>query len=334
MKIKYYPNQPHCFAFGGFEIQMLDALESVIKLGVEAEKIDVWSRDNDFDVLHVWGFDYQTFNVLRWAKLSGKIVIASVLLSYFDSVRMKLSYIKNYSYYRILKRKYAELDGLVVVNNIQAEIANKYFGVPPSKIVVIPNIIKKPFFSTPDISFSKKYRINDYILSVGNICKRKNQLKLAEIANKLDKKLVLIGNVLDGERDYAEKLANVVGKSNNIIWLKELSPGSDELVSAFYGCKLFALLSDNETQPITALEATALKRQVLMFDRAYAKQTYFSNAVLCKNNESSIAKAIVDIFKNPLTLDNYNIVNCTEDVVGIKFQELYEKLYLKKMNKL
>ena len=40
MKISHYPNQPHCFAFGGFDMQMLNVINSVNSIGVDIS-IDV-----------------------------------------------------------------------------------------------------------------------------------------------------------------------------------------------------------------------------------------------------------------------------------------------------
>jgi len=330
MKIKYYPNQPHCFAFGGFEIQMLDAFDSVKKLGVEAEKLDIWSRDNDFDILHVWGFDYHTFNVINWAKLSGKKVIATVLLSYFDSYRKRISYYKNYNHYHFLKKKYNELDALVVVNDIQADIANRFYGVEKSKIEIIPNIIKEPYFVKPKLSFSGIHNISGYLLSVGNICIRKNQLKLAELAIKLDKKLVLIGKPIEGENEYAEQLEKLIKGNENILWIKELTSGSEELVSAYYDSKLFILLSDEETQPISVLEAIAANKPTILLNKTYAKQSCFQTATLCNNDFESIENHINRIFSNNIYVENTNVLNCTKENVGMKYEEVYKKMLTRK----
>ena len=53
MKVRVLPLQPHCFAFGGFEIQMLSALEAVRACGVDAQPMDIWSRNADFDIFQL-----------------------------------------------------------------------------------------------------------------------------------------------------------------------------------------------------------------------------------------------------------------------------------------
>ncbi len=72
MKVKYIPFQPHCFAFGGFELQMLNTLEAVVNSGVIAEKLNPWGRVNDFEIIHYWGLGFIHFESILWAKHAGK----------------------------------------------------------------------------------------------------------------------------------------------------------------------------------------------------------------------------------------------------------------------
>jgi hypothetical protein len=53
--VRVIPAQPHCFAFGGFEIQMLAAMESAWAAGADVAPLDYWRREADFDLLHFWG---------------------------------------------------------------------------------------------------------------------------------------------------------------------------------------------------------------------------------------------------------------------------------------
>ena len=138
MKVKYVPFQPHCFAFGGFEIQMLSALEACIKNGVQAEKIDVWSRDNDFDILHCWGLGFHHYENIRWTKHAKKKIVLTALLSYYENFDERIrhlfsTHIKKAQYYIQIANM---ADAVVVVNELQAEACNKYFKVPNKKIQV------------------------------------------------------------------------------------------------------------------------------------------------------------------------------------------------------
>ncbi len=331
MKIKIYPNQPHCFAFGGFDMQMLNALESVNNLGINASKLDVWSRDNDFDIIHLWGIGTHNYHIINWAKKSEKKIVATVLIPYFDTIRLKLSYIRHYNSFwqKQLIYNYGLIDKVIVVNELQSVSLSKYYKVHPSKIEIIPNIIENKYFEIPTFNFSKKYNIDDYILCTGNICSRKNQLNLAKACINLSKKLVLVGGVLDGEELYAKELANLISNNSNIKWIKELAKGSEELAAAYYNCSLFALPSKNETQPISALEAAAMSKPLVLCNKAYARQDYYKGAFLAKStNVKDIENALMAALKIQTAIKkNQKLFDCTTEAVGKSYKKVYSVLF-------
>ena len=209
MKVKYLPFQPHCFAFGGFDMQMLNTLNAVRKAGIDASPLDVWSRDDDFEILHFWGISESNYNTINWAKKKDKKLIATVLLSYFDTLRLKIGYWYHIKSARFtdLRKSLSLLDVVVVLNEVQADVLNFFYKVPSSKIICIPNVVNAGFFEYKDDNFFlQKYNLlNNYVLCTGNISHRKNQYNLALACNNLNIKLVLIGNTLDGEKEYSQR---------------------------------------------------------------------------------------------------------------------------------
>ena len=328
MKVKYYPSQPHCFAFGGFDIQMINTLESVIKAGVEASKLDIWSRDNDFDIIHLWGVSPHNFQIIEFAKKGGKKIIATVLAPYHDTPRSKLGYYyRSFFHVKNLKYYYKLIDKIIVLNDLQLKVLTKYYKVPPSKMEIIPNIIEDKFFELPELNFSEKHGIDNYVLCCGNICPRKNQYNLAQACVNLNVNLVLVGNILDGESSYGEKIASLVERNKNLIWIKGLPNASEELVSAYYHCTIYGLLSKDETQPISALEAVAVQKPLILMDRAYAHDAFFKDATLCKSpSVKDIEIALKEgISKKEFVKENFDIKYCTEKNVG----ELYKNCYMR-----
>src|SRR5207245_1311368 len=92
VRVRVLPLQPHCFAFGGFEVQMLNATDAARACGVDVQPMDIWSRDRDFDVLHVWGLDVAHTPAVYWARQSGKHVVMTALLPYL-TVKRRLRYL-------------------------------------------------------------------------------------------------------------------------------------------------------------------------------------------------------------------------------------------------
>lgn len=330
MRVKYFPYQPHCFAFGGFDMQMINAINAVVEEGVEASKLDIWSRDMDFEILHVWGIGPHNYNIIDWAKKTEKKVVATVLLPYYDTLRLRLSHIKHYFSKSQLQLKYyySVLDKIVVVNDLQSIVLTKFYNVPVCRIEVIPNIVEERYFEIPSFNFAEKYGINNYVLCTGNICSRKNQYNLALACKNLNFNLVLIGNVLDGEFTYAKKLEYLVNENSNIRWIKELTKASEELVSAYYDCSIFALPSLTETQPISALEATVMKKPVVLLNRKYAHQSFFKGAILCKSplvKDIEVALQECLRLKNEVSL-NQEIYECKAENVASKYKAIYTQI--------
>lgn len=331
MKVLYYPYQPHCFAFGGFDMQMINTLESVIKQGVKASRMDIWSRNNDFDILHLWGVDENNYQLISWCKKSGKFVVATVLLPYYDTVRSQVGQLFRTSFPGKFKRQqkyFNMLDKIVVLNDVQANVLRKYYKVPPERIDIIPNIVEEKYFSHSDASFSKKYQLFDYVLCTGNICTRKNQFNLAMACIQLNQNLVLIGNVLDGESIYADKLNKLISDHKNILWIKELPKASDDLVAAYKECSVFALPSLSETQPISALEAASMHKPIILLNKGYAHQNYYNGAILSKSSSTKDIKNALRIAAKlkSQTIIYPQIAECREENVGKLYLNCYNSI--------
>lgn len=305
MEVRYLPCQPHCFSFGGFDLQMIHTLEAVKDVGVNVKRLNPWERNSHFDILHLWGFDVANYRNIVFAKRDRKKVVLTALTGYISGARENLkwrvrNFLKSYAYNKEMIRL---IDSLVVLNEGQAEFAEKYWQVPSSKISIIPAIVQENYFeqhSAAGTSFYETYGVKDFILTTGNVGVRKNQMKLAEACASINKNLVIIGNAFSGEEKYTQQLAAFVKANPCITWIKELKNNSSSLIAAYKECNAFALISHEEQQPISPLEAAVMHKPVLLGNKSYARQKYFSNACLVDvDNTRKIADAILAIEKSP-----------------------------------
>ena len=327
--VRVVPYQPHCFAFGGFELQMIGALQATKSEGYDAEKLDFWSQNDDFNILHVWGYSLAHLPTVYWAHKSGKKIIMSALLQY-PTIRYQISHHISSKYG--IGKKYQELLGLLdvvsVVNDLQAETATRIFRIPDNKVAVIPNIVDDSYFSSPK-KFPSPVEIDDYILCVGNVCIRKNQLALASACAVTNKSLLIVGDVMIGEEKYGTLLSNYIKDRPRIKWIRKMQPGSDSLIAAYQNCIAFALPSLNETQPISLLEASVLQKPLLIADRPYAKQKYYANA-LCVDPESvaDLRYGVEEITENGRRyITSSEIINdCGSKKVGMAYGRLFESM--------
>lgn len=328
IKVKFFPLQAHSLAFGGFEIQMLTLLENLQKYSdVNAEKIDVWSRDNVYDVAHFWGLEGANFNNIFWAKNNNKKVVITVLLSYYEKF-VSIMYDKVSKYIgpkKIGLEILSMVDAVVVVNDLQQDIARRIFKVPYEKVHIIPNIIHDNFF----YKSKDPITVKDYILCTGNICQRKNQLNLVKACIRLKKELIIVGKVLPGEEDYGNMVDELAVANSNIIWIKGLEQNSKDLIKLVQECRVFALLSKSETQPISVLEVIGYGKQLLLSDKKFAYQSYFNKAKkINPDSLDSICKGIESVYSNPnlYKADEKLVTQLTGETVALQYEELYKKL--------
>lgn len=328
--IKVVPVQPHCFAFGGFELQMLGAMEASRGLGANISELNLWSRLNNFDLIHLWGFEVAHYNIARWAHLDGKKLVMSALLTHptmLACLRNIASRVVGPS--RLKFEMLPWLSALTVVNDGHAQYAASVLGVNKRKIYVIPNIVEDIFYAPPLNAPNLNIDFHDYVLCTGNICARKNQLMLAKACKKLDIPLLLIGGVMPGEEQYGVAVAEIINSSKKMKWINGFPSGSQELAAAYQNSLLFALPSYLEAQPISALEAGAAKKPILLANKPYANQEFYKNAALVTpDSEDSLISGLRRIMDCP---SNYQppesaLELCRRERVGDAYLNMYKQV--------
>lgn len=286
MKISVLPFQPHCLAFGGFEIQMLAAIEAAQMAGINISKLDVWNRHEDFDILHLWGLDSANLQAVIWAKKARKRIVLSALLPYSTPKTIARNMIGQlFGYKRDQNKILALVDHLIVVNDAQASAAKSMLGFPKDRISVIPNIVGDIYFRRDkDDAGVEDYGIENYLICTANVCSRKNQVLLAKAASEENIPLLIVGQKQAGEDKYIDALRELINKNNKIRWVTGLPAYSSKLYEAYRNSAGFALVSTNETQPISALEAAAMGKPLLLSNSAWSRQCFYSGACLVNQN--------------------------------------------------
>lgn len=207
-----------------------------------------------------------------------------------------------------LRRKVLKEAALILPNSkLEHELLKKIFGeLPPA--LVVPNAADPLFTLAKPDHFIKKYRLKDFVLSVGRICRRKNQLMLIRAARKLELPLILIGPVNDGLY-YRECRQEAAG--GKVFFIDSLTPL--ELGSAYAACRVHALVSWYDTPGLVSLEAALAGCKIVTTDRGSPREYFGELAYYCDPGKiESICKAIQDAWNGPndsrlkeLILNNY-----------------------------
>jgi len=287
MKILYatYPmafNTP-----GGGEVQLLAYRKHLSACGVNVALMDPWNpRFLDYKLVHFFSCVGGSIHFCHFIKNLGlPLVITSSLwiteetrhLYPADEIRAQLHL----------------ADRIVTNSEMESNTLSRVLDIPQDRFYVVYNGVDPLFLERPSPElFRQAHDIEGpFVLNVGNVEPRKNQLALAQAMHAFPRhKLVLIGHVR--EPSYLQQIMQA-GLPGQVVYLGPLPHESDTLRSAYQACDAFCLPSTLETPGLAALEAAAQGRPLALTEVGSTRE-YFGNAAayLQPNSPESIAQAI------------------------------------------
>ncbi len=144
-------------------------------------------------------------------------------------------------------------DHLIFLSKYEEQLLSS-IGIDTSKGTIVKNGVDIPKVDSIDTSlFRKKFGLGKYILTVGRIESRKNQLILAYALKKIDITLVFVGH--DDTSEYSKLVKN--SAENNVVFIDRID-NRELLYSAYAGAEVFVLPSWSEGAPLAALEAASM----------------------------------------------------------------------------
>jgi glycosyltransferase involved in cell wall biosynthesis len=167
----------------------------------------------------------------------------------------------------------------------------------------------------------------DFVLCAGNICARKNQIRLAQAAIATQTPVLFAGDVVGGEESYGETFTRLIAPHAFLSWNKWMA--GPELQAAYRAARAVALVSFEEQQPTTGLEAAALGKPLMLGRRSYARQKFYRNAFLAEpDSVREISAGLRALRTEP---DRYTpplafVQECRSDAVGAKLKHIFESV--------
>lgn len=256
-------------ARGGGEIQMEATAAGLRELGVDCRPWRPWEDSLcDDTVVHFFGSRAEFVPLAIAARRAGAKVAVSTI-AWFDwrniwreadstayrawatlryaarCVRPQLP-----SWRRTL---YQTADVLLPNSKAEAEQLTRLFRVPAERITVVPNGAESRFADADPQLFIAEYGFRDFLLSVGRLEPRKNQMQLIRAARDLRLPLVVIGNAEPKHRAYADACRKSAGRE--VLFLDRLGHDDPLLASAYAASACTALVGWYETPGLAALEA-------------------------------------------------------------------------------
>lgn len=277
---------------GGGEILLLKTKEYLEKEGIYCKLFDIWNdKLEDFDVLHVIGAVKDCLGLMITAKNKGvKVVLDPVFFSTFQralheegGLRRKAEACMRHlikvvmPYFPSARREMMLISDAVIPNSrIELEQLKRLFAITQEKMHVIFNGVDAAFEKGDSSLFVTKFGIRDFILSVGRIEPRKNQLNLVKASRSFKQPLVIIGDPVSDYMDYYRECKKA--GMDKVIFLDRMDHSDPMLKSAYKACSCFVSQGWFETPGLAAMEAGLAGARVASTDKGCTRE-YFRDLV-------------------------------------------------------
>lgn len=311
----------------GDSVQLLKTRESLIKKGINVDiAVDNETALANYDLVHLFNTTRvnETYAFFTRAKAKKKPVAVSTI--YWDLHEFYINTnqndaIKQWEATNQLRREiFCQAD--ILLPNAQTEmeqILKENGHIAPYHIV--PNGADLNFMQADPGMFVQRRKLKDFILCVGRICLRKNQLALINSLRDTNLPIVLAGPI--NETGYFKKCA----RYKNVTILPTLT--SDEIASAYHAAKVHVLPSWFETPGLASLEAAISGCNIVTTNRGSTQEYFGNKAFYCApNQEESILLAVSAAYlkKPDNTLQEHVARNFTWENAARETIKAYQKI--------
>ena len=294
---------------GGGEVQMLSTAESLAQIGARAR---LWRRDNneplECDCLHLFGSLPEFVPLVKRARAAGIRVLLSPI-AWFDAAAywrggdtivggslalgrymLRAAFPRMSSWRR---RLYHDVNMLLPNSVAEAQQLMRLFKVPARRIHVVPNGANPRFAAADPELFVKEYNCRDFVLCIGRIEPRKNQLGLIRALKGTAMPLVIIGAPVPGHEPYYDECRRQAGA--NVRFIGRIGHDDPLLASAYGACRCLALASWFETPGLVAIEAAMSGVPLVLPKNGSAYEYFGDQAIYVRPDKTSEIRAAVQI---------------------------------------
>lgn len=234
---------------GGGEVQLLAYRDHLPAVGVDVTLLDPWHpRFAEHDVVHFFSCVGGSWHFCNFVKGLGKPLVITSSLWITEQTRHQYPIDE-------IRAQLLLADRVVTNSEMESDTLASVLDIDRSRFASVYNGVDAIFRERPQAGlFRETFGVRSrFVLDVGNIEPRKNQLRLAQAMDALPgHELILIGHVRDAA--YFEQVMQAA-PAGQVRYLGPLGHHDAVLRSAYQACDLFCLPSTLETPGLAALEA-------------------------------------------------------------------------------
>lgn len=240
MKVLFANRDPKSW-IGGDQIQLEKTRTELGKLGVETRFTSLNIPDPedivDVDIVHCFNFcaPWTKFQIWQASKLEKKIVCSMI---YHETDKLVD--------YPTQQAMVNECSALIFLTKGEVDRARRHLDIPPEKIWIVPNGIDAQWFEPV-------HPVPSDVLTVGRIEEGKGQLAVAKACKELGLQYTCIGELSEYAKLVAAQGAKILPAMTQ-----------EELRQYYAGCQVFCLASMREVMPLSAMEAGAQAKNIVL----------------------------------------------------------------------
>jgi glycosyltransferase involved in cell wall biosynthesis len=280
---------------GGGEIQLIKYEQYLTALGIKVLRYDPWNPHAQFDaadIVHYFSLQAGSGRFCRHVTNVRKLPLVVSTIAWFDSrdehPPAEVGWVLDMSTYNL--------------PNSQLECAQlaSMMGVSTDKFIPIVNGVDDFFFDpVSPLIFRKHFDISErFVLCMGNIEVRKNQMRLIQALSGTGIHLVLAGE--DREHEYAAQCRMIA--DNTVHFVGRLDHGSDLQRSAYAAAEALVLPSTMETPGLAALEAAAAGTRLCLTREGCTKEYFQEFSIyLDPGSVADIRRAVLETLACPVS---------------------------------
>ncbi len=296
---------------GGGETQLLKTKEFLEKEGMSIHLFDPWKdKLKDFNILHTFGSVKDSLGLMETAQALGVKNVLSTVCWYswksawgtFGSRKDRaLAVLRHagkvfFPCMPSMRKRMMQISDLLCPNSqSEADQLVSFFGVSRERILVVPNGVDPHFAEANADAFIDKYNLRDFVLCVGRIEPRKNQLNFIRALTGTNIPVVIIGDAVNKYQSYYELCRKEAG--SNVHFLGAIPHSSPLIPSAYAACSVFVLPTWLETPGLAALEAGLAGAKVVITQEGATREYFqdFASYVDPGNTEDIRSKTTVAV---------------------------------------
>jgi len=255
---------PTLWASGGGEVQVRKTVEALKRLQVRITLFDLWSRAREFDIVHIFGSNYEVSSFVEVARAVGlKVVVSTISYSAKPAWQWKVwkwidRCVPVATTYRLRQRIYDQADRLIVASRSEAYQLAQGFRIDSRKIRLVPHgIDAKRFEVASPEPFTERYGLRDFVLQVGRINRHKGQARLIRALDGTGLDVVFIGPLDHSDPEGVVEFGRLLRSRPWVHYIGELSHDDPMLASAYAAARVHVLPSISESLGLVTLEAVA-----------------------------------------------------------------------------